>query len=187
LKGFEDIMKVVQPIRDKEKLALIRSILRNKSGRDLFLFELGINTGLRISDLLPLKVKDVRAKIYLDLKEQKTGKARRHFINEQVREIIDKYILSMDDDHYLFPSRWTNEPIKRIQAYKILSKAAKEVGLQEIGTHTLRKTFGYWYYKQFQDVAMLQTLFNHSDPAITLQYIGISQENLDDSIRKFYI
>jgi integrase len=57
-------------------------------------------------------------------------------------------------------------------AYKILRKVAERFHLEEVGTHTLRKTFGYHFYQQTKDVAMLQEIFNHSSPAITLKYIG---------------
>jgi integrase len=49
----------------------------------------------------------------------------------------------------------------------------------------MRKTFGYWHYQQYHDVAMLQTIFNHSSPSITLRYIGINQDEIDKSYRDF--
>lgn len=76
-------------------------------------------------------------------------------------------------------------PITRIQAYRILNTAAEKVGLDEIGTHTLRKTFGYHYYQKTKDVVMLQTIFNHSAPSITLRYIGIQQDEIDKSLEDF--
>ena len=69
----------------------------------------------------------------------------------------------------------------RQQAYKIINNVAKEVGIKEkIGTHTLRKTFGYHAYNKGYDIAIIQMLFNHSSPSVTLRYIGITQDNLDD-------
>jgi integrase len=59
--------------------------------------------------------------------------------------------------------------------------------LDEIGTHTLRKTFGYHFYQQTKDVAMLQEIFNHSSPAITLKYIGVNQDSMDRAMTKFKI
>ena len=56
-----------------------------------------------------------------------------------------------------------------------------------MGTHTLRKTFGYHYYKKFKDIAMLQKIFNHSNPAITLNYIGIEQDKIDESYKNFIL
>ena len=56
-----------------------------------------------------------------------------------------------------------------------------------MGTHTLRKTFGYHYYKKFKDIAMLQKIFNHSNPALTLNYIGIEQDKIDESYKNFIL
>jgi integrase len=56
-----------------------------------------------------------------------------------------------------------------------------------IGTHTMRKTFGYWYYKQTKDVAKLQIILNHSHPRITLKYIGITDEEIEDSLNDFVL
>jgi integrase len=72
-------------------------------------------------------------------------------------------------------------------AYKILRKVAERFHLDEIGTHTLRKTFGYHFYQQTKDVAMLQEIFNHSSPAITLKYIGVNQDSMDRAMTKFKI
>ncbi|SET85503.1 Phage integrase family protein, partial [Oceanobacillus limi] len=66
-------------------------------------------------------------------------------------------------------------------------KAAKHVNLVNIGTHTLRKTFGYHLYKQTGDVALLQKILNHSDPAFTLRYIGIDQDAMNKAIKEFKI
>lgn len=109
-------------------------------------------------------------------------------INRQLREDIDKYINNMGSNEYLFQSqKGKNKPISRVQAYRILNNAASKIGLDEIGTHTLRKTFGYWHYKQYKDVALLQELFNHSAPSVTLRYIGINQDAMDKTIRDFYL
>ena len=178
-------MKVVQPIRDKEKIEEIKRILRHESYRNYFLFVMGINTGLRISDLLPLQVKDVRNKTHIVIREKKTGNIKRFLINNALRQEIDEYTQGMNDDDYLFKSERGNKPIQRVQAYKIINRAAKKAGLEEIGTHTMRKTFGYHFYQRTKDVAMLQEIFNHSAPSITLRYIGITQDEIDNSLKEF--
>lgn len=78
-----------------------------------------------------------------------------------------------------------NQHITRFRAYVILNIAGQKCGLEEIGTHTLRKTFGYHYYQQTRDIATLQELFNHSSPSITLKYIGINQDILDNAYENF--
>lgn len=66
--------------------------------------------------------------------------------------------------------------------------ACKKVGLEErIGTHSMRKTFGYHHYQQFKDIALLQKIFNHSSQLITLRYIGIDQEQIDYTYNNFVL
>ncbi|MBR0578104.1 site-specific integrase [Bacillus altitudinis] len=178
-------MNFVQPIRDLDQIHYIKKYLGERNKRNLLLFVAGINLGLRISDLLELRVKDVR-KQYVSLREQKTGKEKRIKINKTLRKAIDQYIKDKDDQEYLFKSReGLNKPISRSSAYNIMREAADYVGLDSIGTHTLRKTFGYWHYKKFKDVALLQEIFNHSSPDITLRYIGITQDTMDKTMDDF--
>ncbi len=181
-------MNYVQPIRDPEKIEAVKQELLKNGYRDYLLFVIGINTGLRIGDILSLQVADIKNKDHLCIAEEKTGKTKRHFINDHLKRDIDAYIRNMDDNDYLFPSRnGTNKPISRVQAYRILNKAAANVGIQEIGTHTLRKTYGYHQYQRNKDIVMLQNLFNHSSPSVTLRYIGIQQDDMDDMNRDFYL
>ena len=179
-------MNKVEPIRDKNKILQIKKILLKKSFRNYMLFVVGINTGLRIGDLLKLKVKDVRNQSHIIIKEQKTSKNKQFLINSNLRLELSKYYKDMQGHEYLFQSRiGNNKPLSRFQAYRILSEAGKEAGLDRIACHSTRKTFGYFHYKKYKDVALLQKLFNHSSPAITLDYIGITQDIIDDSIEDF--
>ncbi|CEG25979.1 site-specific integrase [Bacillus sp. B-jedd] len=177
-------MNTVQPIRDRSKIAEMKKQL-SSSRRNEFLFQMGINTGLRISDLLSLKVGDVRNRSHIHITEKKTKKVKRFRINESLRNDIITYTQSMTDETYLFKSLRGTKPIGRCHAWKILSDAAKEIGLSEIGTHTLRKTFGYHFYQKTKDVALLQEIFNHSSPSVTLRYIGINQDLMDEAIDDF--
>ena len=184
-------MNYVQPIRSKEKIEEMKSVLKKNGTRDYLLFVFGINVGLRISDIINLKVKDVmdydrKMRSHIEIKEQKTQKTKRFKLNAIVVEELYQYIKNMDFEQYIFKSRnGNNKHITRVRAYVILNKAAKQCGLEEIGTHTLRKTFGYHHYKQFKDTALLQTIFNHSSPSITRRYIGICQDEIDESYENF--
>jgi integrase len=178
-------VRVVQPIRDKAKIEELKAVLMQQHIRNYFLLVLGINTGLRISDLLQIQVYQVRGRSHLELIEKKTGKNKRFRINAELQRHINEYTAGMDDNAYLFKSRRGTQPIQRVQAYKILNYAAREVGLREIGTHTLRKTFGYHFYQKYKDVAILQQIFNHSSPSVTLRYIGINQDIMDEAIDGF--
>lgn len=178
-------MNFVEPIRDMEKLDELKALLKQRSERDYFLVVLGINTGLRISDLLRLKVSDVKGKSHIILVEKKTGKRKRFLINESLRNEVDQYIVGKRSDEYLFASTKRPLPITRVRAYQIINGTARKVGLSEIGTHTLRKTFGYHFYQRTKDIATLQMIFNHSHPSITLRYIGITQDLIDDAVSGF--
>ncbi|MGM7684673.1 site-specific integrase [Cytobacillus sp. Hm23] len=178
-------MKVVQPIRDAEQIEAMKLALLKQNKRNYFLFTMGINTGLRISDLLSLKVKDVKNHSHLVITEQKTKKSKRFKLNKELQKQINEYTTNMKDDDYLFKSLRGSNHIKRSQAWKILNEAAKEVGVSECGCHSTRKTFGYFFYKKYKDVALLQEIFNHSHPSVTLRYIGISQDLVDEAVDNF--
>lgn len=180
-------VKDVQPIRDKQQIEDMKWSLRKWCGeRDYILFLIGINTGLRIGDLLKLKVSDVRRKKKIVIQEGKTKKPR--MINlTNIYDEVQEYVKTVDSK-WLFPSRKGNKPITPTQAYRQLNKAAEMVDITEgIGTHTMRKTFGYWFYKQTKDVAKLQAILNHSHPSITLRYIGITEEEIEKDLENFVL
>ena len=176
---------LVEPIRDKKKIRAVEDYLANRSKRNRLLFVLGCNSGLRVSDILALDVKDVRDKTHIELTEKKTGKSKRFPINNKLKKLITDFIKDKEDDEPLFLSQ-KQMRLDRSQVYRILNNACKAVGIDvNIGTHSMRKSFGYHHYNQFKDVAMLQMIFNHSSPQITLRYIGINQDEIDNSYRQF--
>lgn len=178
-------MKFVNPIKEKSKIEEIRNYLKKRNKRDWFLFCLGIQTGFRISDLRVLKVCDVRNKTHIEIREGKTGKLRVAYLHKSIRAIIRDYIKDMSEQDYLFKSRQGNKPLGRNQCGNILSQAGKAVGLERISNHTLRKTFGYHHYRQFKDIAVLMDIFNHSSQRVTKRYLGIEQEEIDESMKTF--
>ena len=181
-------MSSVEPIRDKEKINAVKIFLKKSSYRNYLLFLLGINSGLRISDILKLKVYDVKNKEYIELIERKTNKYKRFPITYTLKSELSDYVKDKPLDDWLFPSQRGNGHISRIQAYRIISVACYKVGIiAKIGTHTLRKTFGYHFYQKNHDIALLQCIFNHSAPNITLRYIGINQDMIDESLNSFFL
>src|SRR5690554_4445376 len=152
------------------------------SPRDLLLFIIGINTTLRISDILNLRVGDVSGD-YIELKEKKTGKTKRIKINKSVKNAVNKLVdKKTNPNDWLFPSRKGNNPITRVQAWRILNDAAKRAGLDNIrfGTHSMRKTAAYHAYKSGVDLPTLMRVLNHSSQKETLRYIGIENEQIDE-------
>ncbi|MOA51399.1 hypothetical protein D3C78_1745420 [compost metagenome] len=67
----------------------------------------------------------------------------------------------------------------------MISGTAKKFGIDEIGTHSMRKTFGYYFYGETKDIAHLMYLFNHTEEKITLRYVGILQDTLDEVLDEF--
>jgi len=185
-KSKKDEIKDVQPIRSLEKIEDMKWSLKRHCGeRDYIMFLLGINTGLRVSDLLNVKISDIKGKKKLAIKEGKTDKPRMIQL-ANIYDELSSYISMLEGTEWLFPSRKGDKPISRIQAYRQLNKAADMVDMPDgIGTHTMRKTFGYWFYKQTKDVAKLQSILNHSHPEITLHYIGITDEEIENSLQTF--
>ena len=140
-------MNTVQPIRDKEKLEDLKEELKKGGSRDYMLFYTGLNSGMRVSDVVNLNVNDVRnkdrtMKQHITVIEKKTGKQKKFPLCNGLLIEMEKYTKHMKEGEYLFKSRkGTNRPITTTQAYRIIVNAAEAVGLEEIGTHTMRKTF----------------------------------------------
>ena len=184
-------MNVVLPIKSREKLEDIKEELKKSGTRNYLFFLTGINTGLRISDIVKLKVSDVKdenglMKAHIHIKEQKTKKEKQFPLCNNLLVEMQKYTSKLEQGEFLFCSRkGYNRPITTTQAYRIIVNAGLKCGIENIGTHTMRKTFGYFHYKQYHDVALLQKIFNHSSPSITLRYIGIDQEEIDTSYENF--
>lgn len=186
-------MRKVEPIRDLDDIERMKVYLKSKSERNYVVFMFGIYSGLRVSDIIPLKVKDITSN-RIEIKEMKTGKIRRFPINPELRKAINQYIKdkNLQSYDYLFPSRKKvkvdgvrTQHISRVAVYQFLKEAGNYIGLTNIGTHTMRKTFGYHHYKKNKNVAILMQIFNHSSPDITLGYIGFSQDELDETILNF--
>jgi len=122
------------------------------------------------------------------VREKKTRKKKKITFSPNVRKTIEDYLRGykgfLSRPLFLSAKKTKNgddRAISREQAWKILSGAAKRIGITEsIGTHTLRKTFGYHAYHSGVPIEYLQELFNHVEPRVTLRYIGIMQEELDD-------
>jgi integrase len=181
----------VDPIRDVAKIAEMKEVLRAKR-RDELLFIMGINTALRIGDLLSLTVGDVfdesgRISRAIKLKEHKTGKSKRFPVNEAIKNALVNYFderSSYDLAEPLFLSK-KGRALSRSQAWRILKTAGESVGLDNIGTHSLRKTFGYHVYKNSNgNIGLVQKLLNHSVSRVTLSYIGIDREEMDNTYLK---
>lgn len=192
-------MNAVQPIRDMDLLNKCYEVARehdkNRRKGEVcweLLLAVGFNTSLRISDIRRFRVRDLRGKDYAEIKAQKTGKEARILINPPARRVINRLLTGRDGDEYILQSKQRDpathrvRPITRQRAYQIINHIAREAGITDrIGCHTLRKTFGYHYYKMTGDVVSLQRILCHSSRRETLIYIGVIQEEIDESLMRF--
>lgn len=179
-------MNFVEPIRDITTVQDIADYLKEKNEKYYIMYLVGIYSGLRISDILRLKVRDVRGKDKIKIREQKTGKEKSFPINKKLSAALETYCEGKKDYDYLVPSdRATNKAVSREYAYRVMHEAGERFGLYNLGTHTLRKTFGYHFYKQTKDVVLLMRILNHTSQSQTLRYIGIEQTTIDEAIKRF--
>lgn len=180
-------MSTVEPIRKKEDLRKVEKILAKQSLRNLLLFTIGTNCGLRISDILSLNIGDVKNKNYIQITETKTGKPKKLPINSKLKPLFSQFTKNKNSEEPLFVSIFGHR-LERTMAYLIITRACHKAGIEgKIGTHSMRKTFGYHHYQKFKDIVLLQKIFNHSSPEITMRYIGIEQDKIDESYNNFIL
>lgn len=185
-------MSTTQPIKNIEKLELFEEYYKQVkiNHRNYTMIVIGLNTALRISDILQLTYGDVfdfqkqEWKKHIVIKEQKTGKTNRIYINKEVKETLElysNYTLHTAKD-WLFKSQMSDtKPLSRYQAFRIVKAAASYAGLDtSISCHSLRKTFGYHAWKQGTPPALLMDIYNHSSYRITKHYLCIDQDDKDE-------
>lgn len=190
-------MNFVEPIRDRKQVDQIKgNLYRKKNPRDFLLFVVAINTGLRISDILSLKVEDIKdhkgnLKDSLYILEQKTKKRRNIPLNKQAKEALGYYLKKTgiyDLDRYLFINEKSgdNKPITRVRAWQLINKWCQKVGIDfKVGGHTLRKTFGYHLRKQGVSIERISDLLGHRNIKVTFRYIGINDDERKEVLAKF--
>jgi integrase len=191
-------MDFVEPIRDRKKIAQIKNQLEGADRyRDLLLFVVGINSALRISDLLTLHVGQVvddngEMRQTFAIKEEKRGKRNVVTINVSIQEALRKYQAAYpgivkDPNHYLFFSTKRagydfTRPITRERAWQLVSEMCHSVGLSgNYGTHTLRKTWGYHARRNGIPMEIIMEKLNHTSFAFTKRYLGITDDELKEA------
>ena len=178
-------MNFVEPIRNLEDIELMSQYLKEWNLRNYILFIVGINTGFRISDIVELRVGDIRG-WYIVKRERKTKKIQKIRMSVELKKELNQFTKGMKANDYLFKSRkGKNRHITPQMGYLIVKSAAEDLGIHNIGTHSMRKTFGYHHYRKHKDLALLMDQFNHSSPQITKRYIGLNQDQKDRTLAKF--
>lgn len=180
--GEEARINTVEPIRSKEDIERIIKFFDNKNWHKYaVIFALGVNSGLRISDILGFKVKDVRNKEKVSLREQKTGKTKFFPLKTELQWLLNDWCKDMDDEDWVFEGR-KGKKLDRSQVYRRINDAVEALKINaNVGTHTLRKTFGYHHFRQYNNITLLQEIFNHTSPDVTKRYIGITQDEIDNT------
>jgi integrase len=164
----------------------MKKVLKKQSSRNYILFLFGLYTGYRISDILKLRVKDVRNQEFIRTKEIKTKKNREVVLNENLVKELNIYIENMDDESFLFPSRTGKgtKAISRVMAWSIIKKAAKQCGMEHgVSPHSLRKSIARNIYDRY-GIAVAMEFLNHSSERMTLKYLGITREIVNKAVNE---
>ena len=191
-------MNKSQPIKNKEKLDRFKNfyIEEEYNPRNYMFISLGLNTALRVSDLLKFTWNDVYNfdngfRTNVKLTEQKTTKQSVIFLNSRIINSLSWYkseeIIKFSPDTFLF-SNADNQHISRSTAYRIVHNAAVSCEIEGvISPHSLRKTFGYYAWKQGTSPVLLMVIYQHSSFEITKRYLGIEQDERDSVFRDVVI
>jgi integrase len=178
----------VKPIRSRKDIDAIKGRLSQRP-RDFALFVLGVNVGLRGSDLLRLRWGDVlgadgRIVAKLVVIEQKTKKQREVALAESPRKALQSWLQEVGSpsrEAYVFPNR-DGGPLTIQRLHQLVRQWTRSAGVEgHFGTHTLRKTYGLQLRKNGTPLETLMKAFGHSSQSITLRYIGLEQQDIDDA------
>jgi len=201
-KGNKGENCTVEPFKRRQHILDIKQALAD-SPRDLALFTIGINVGLRGGDLLRLSWADVllegEIRDKLKIKERKTrkrqpNKVRSIAISTNLRAALSAWLSvcvknkaidpqDVTKDNLLFPSKVKEgKPMSSTRLYQLVNLWAKKAKVSgHFGSHTLRKTYGYYLRKRGIDLPTLMKIFGHSNQAITLRYLGIDDDEIDEA------
>ena len=181
----------VGPITSARDIKSIKKLLSDQP-RNRLLFILGINTGLRVQDLLSLKVGDIKQAQVGDrvvLREKKTQKENVFMVNKDIKDALDDYLKTVDakDEHFLFKSRkGSNYAITTYAVTMYVQQWCDAIHLPgNYGAHSLRKTWCYHQRKTYgTSWEVIAKRLNHSSPSITRRYIGVKEEEVEEILMK---
>ena len=176
---------ISEPIKSKKDIQKVEQYLKEHNKRDYVIWVLGLNSGLRVSDIVGLNVSDVVDKTHITIIEKKSQKRKSFYINDKLKKVLKDYTKGRALDEPLFLGK-QGKRLDRSQVYRFIKSACSACGLKiQAGTHTMRRSFGYHHYQQYHDPVILQKIFNHSSQRITLMYISVTQDEIDQSYKNF--
>ena len=196
-------------IKDKIELKRVQSYLKENNYKAYILFQIGLATGYRGQDLIKLTILDIKKAIEkrkfivleekklnifkskndLDKSIKKDNFERTAFIGDNLIKLLNEFIIGKEDTEFIYSSKKGKgkgiykQHVRRDTLGKEFKKARENCGYSgTCGTHTPRKTYGYTqYHSHDKDITFVQELFGHSSPTITRRYIGIDEEEREES------
>ncbi|UPR28984.1 tyrosine-type recombinase/integrase [Vibrio crassostreae] len=182
-------MAEVQAVKNRDTIQLIGHLLEIRHSKQMSdIWNVGINLALRISDLLAIKFSDIEED-RLTIRESKTGKVAQIALNPRSLEIIHRIKKENPHHIYLFQSYRNQQAINKAAnplSRRAVSQAFSSIGEEisfPLGTHSMRKTRGYHLYKSTKDIARVMRMLRHSSEGVTLRYIGMTQDDIDNDFR----
>ncbi|MFC5696511.1 tyrosine-type recombinase/integrase [Pseudomonas sp. GCM10022186] len=182
-------MNIVEAVKTLGEAEIIsRKLTMNAKGNTLYadIWRFGVNTALRISDLLSLTFEQVQGD-KLVIKEGKTGKVRSIDLNVKAKAIVERRRSAHPNHTYLFEvdsNRAKGKPVSRVSVANAFKAVGDEVGIQ-LGTHSMRKTRGWLMHSGGEPIEKICKVLNHSSPAVTMAYIGLTQAEIDATYHDF--
>lgn len=189
-KEGEKMGNAMDPVRGADNILDFAEVLREKpkvGERNYVLFMTGIYLGRRISDLLKLRVRDVKGKNKVYFRESKKNKEFNLIINKELKEIFERYCKGKKDYEYLFQSTRSKTPkhITRQQCWNIFKEAGEKLGYDgKIGCHSLKKTLGRKLYDDGVDIYLIMHILGHNDLEYTKRYIGVTADEMNEALQK---
>lgn len=181
--NYRGIKSVVEPIRFSRQLGLISDLLKDKP-RDLLIFTLGINSGLRAKDLLNLKVfqvRDLPINGILRITETKTKKSNILVINSAIHKVLHEHLskANLKDENFLFQTKYGRQ-LSSVYLGRMIQEWCRKCEISgTFGCHSLRKSWAFHMRIKFKiDWALITTRLNHSNPIITRRYLGIEESEV---------
>ena len=190
-------MREVEAVKTGEQRQQVEAHLADQAIIYADIWKVGVNTALRISDLLSLTMGHVRsldpAQPTLNVIEQKTGKLRKIVVNQTALDVMQRRLADYSDHVWLFQTDAVNrnrreppKPINRRSVSRVFEQVGQKVAPKVVlGTHSMRKTRGYAMHKAGRSIESIAKVLNHSSPAVTMRYIGLVQQDIDESYMDF--
>jgi len=192
-------MQEVEAVKAAGQLAQLEAALAERGAIYLDVWKFGVNTALRITDLLSIPMADVRAldvdDPVLAIRESKTGKRRTITLNRGALAVVERRLERYGDDALLFqstslrhPRRESPKPIMRKAIGRVFAAAGEGIRPRaRLSTHSMRKTRGYAMHAAGVRIEEIARMFGHSHPAVTMRYIGLDAATVRRGYEEFVL